>query len=235
MKIIILVIISVSYLLAHDAEKEGIEWKQYYRFGVVHSIELNNGIAGYYRLKRITKNTFKDIRFFGHYFKQNSEIKIRQKSSRRFLTFKKIYSFNTLIYEKNTAIDIDLRYQYSQGLGLFINKNKSGNQTLEIGISFDHEDYLNTKQRKTYTKFGCSVDQNINNISSKFEIDYFYNINTIKSGSTLSRFQVLGELQWIFTDNIGAIVGLTWDIQKNNPGPSIFSTISITNPLDWIF
>ena len=235
MRFVTLVFIFASFLYSHELEIKSITWKQYYRGGIVYSKKSKNGYAGYFRLKRITKNTFKDIRLFGHIFPDDVEIRIRQKSSRKFLSFDKIYSFNTLIYEKNTILDIGLRYQYNQGLGLLLKKNKSGNQTFEIGIALDNEDYINTKQRKTYAKTGLSIDYHINVFSTKFEIDYFYHLNKLYSDPSLSRFQILGELQWIITKNFGAMIGFTLDVQQKNSSPSAFFTISIADNLDWKF
>ena len=80
----------MSCALSHDLSKEQLEWKQYYRIGSVFSASSDPGISGYSRLKRTTKYTFRDIRFFGHFFNKDTEIRIRQKSSRRFLTFESI-------------------------------------------------------------------------------------------------------------------------------------------------
>ena len=103
-----------------------------------------------------------DLRFFGHFFENDSEIRIRQKSSRQFLSFENTYVFNTLIYEKNTMLNIDLRYHYNQGLGLLLKKSEKGNITTEFGVAFDNSDYLNTEQKTTYLRVGGSIDHSIN-------------------------------------------------------------------------
>tara|TARA_B100000519_G_scaffold10089_1_gene7903 strand:- start:95 stop:802 length:708 start_codon:yes stop_codon:yes gene_type:complete len=223
----------VSCALPHDLSKEQLEWKQYYRIGSVFSASSDAGISGYGRLKRTTKYTFRDIRFFGHFFNKDTEIRIRQKSSRRFLTFESIYSFNTLLYEKNTILNVNLRYHYNQGLGWFIQRSKSGNMTLEAGVAFDNSDYLNNQQKTTYGRGGLSFDRTMRSLSTKFEIDYYYQISQIVDSSSLSRIQILSELQWAVNSRFGLMGGFTWDIQKGDSDPSIFLTISLSDPLNW--
>ena len=197
------------------------------------SASSDAGISGYGRLKRTTKYTFKDIRFFGHFFNKDTEIRIRQKSSRRFLTFESIYSFNTLLYEKNTILNVNLRYHYNQGLGWFIQRSKSGNMTLEAGVAFDNSDYLNNQQKTTYGRGGLSFDRTMRSLSTKFEIDYYYQISQIVDSSSLSRIQILNELQWAVNSRFGLMGGFTWDIQEGDSDPSIFLTISFIDPLNW--
>tara|TARA_B100001250_G_scaffold37770_1_gene30170 strand:- start:264 stop:971 length:708 start_codon:yes stop_codon:yes gene_type:complete len=223
----------VSCVLSHDPNKEQLEWKQYYRIGSVFSASSNAGVSGYGRLKRTTKYTFRDIRFFGHFFNKDTEIRIRQKSSRQFLTFDSIYSFNTLLYEKNTILNVNLRYHYNQGLGWFMQRSKSGNMTLETGVAFDNSDYLNNQQKTTYGRGGLSFDRTMRSLSTKFEIDYYYQISEIVASSSLSRIQVLSELQWAVNSRIGLMGGFTWDIQEEDSDPSIFLTISFIDPLNW--
>ena len=223
----------VSCALSHDPNKEQLEWKQYYRIGSVFSASSNAGVSGYGRLKRTTKYTFKDIRFFGHFFNKDTEIKIRQKSSRQFLTFDSIYSFNTLLYEKNTILNVNLRYHYNQGVGWFMQRSKSGNMTLETGVAFDNSDYLNNQQKTTYGRGGLSFDRTMRSLSTKFEIDYYYQISEIVASSSLSRIQVLSELQWAVNSRFGLMGGFTWDIQEEDSDPSIFLTISFIDPLNW--
>ena len=231
----IVFLLIVPCLFAHDPEKERLEWAQYYRMGPVYSETSTTGIAGYARLKRTTAYTFKDIRFFGHFFQTDTEIRIRQKSSRRFLSIDRFYSFNTLIYEKNTFLNVDLRYHVNQGIGWFMRNSESGNMTLEMGLAFDNSDFLNTEKKTSYARGGYSVDYNINLFSTKFEIDYFYQVSEVIGSTSLSRVQILGELKWPFGNNCGMITGFTQDIQKNKSDPSIFLTVSVTQPINWSF
>ena len=231
----IVFLLIIPCLFAHDPDKERMDWAQYYRVGAVYSETSTTGIAGYARLKRTTAYTFKDIRFFGHFFQTDTEKRIRQKSSRRFLSIDRFYSFNTLIYEKNTFLNVDLRYHFNQGIGWFMRNAESGNMTLEMGVAFDNSDFLNTEQKTSYARGGYSVDYNMNLFSTKFEIDYFYQLSKVVGPSSLSRFQILGEFQWPFGKKWGVITGFTHDIQKNKSDPSIFLTVSVTQPLNWSF
>ena len=154
---IVLLALTLNSLYSHDLGKDDLDWKQYYRLGSVYSEASDIGYTGYGRLKRTTSLTFRDIRFFGHFFKKDSEIRLRHKYSRRFLTLGKIYSYSTLIYEKNTNLNVNLRYHLNQGLGYFIRKSNSGNMTVEVGVAFDNSDYLNTEQKTTYIRGGLSL------------------------------------------------------------------------------
>ena len=75
------------------------------------------------------------------------------------MSFDWLYSFNTLIYEKNTFIDVNLRYHFNQGFGWLIRNSESGNMTAELGIAFDNSDYLNTKQKTSYARSGFTADK----------------------------------------------------------------------------
>lgn len=233
MKICWGILLAISFITAHDPNKENIQWTQHYRLGSVYSKTSTSGIAGYARLKRTTENTFNDIRLFTHIFLKDSEVKIRNKSSRRFLSLNELYSFNTLMYEKNTIIDVDLRYHYNQGLGYILRSTDKGNITMETGFAFDNSDYLNTQQKTTYIRGATSIDQDIINLSLKFEIDYYYQVNENIDKVDLSRFQILAESQRNLKKRIGIITGFTCDIHDNEPNYSFFLTISFSDPIGW--
>ena len=201
--------------------------------GTVSSENSQLGIAGYLRLKRTTETTFKDIRLFSHLYKNNTELKLRYKSSQRFLSFRSLYSFNTLYYEKNSILGVNLRYHLNQGLGLIVNENTFGNATIEAGAAFDNSDYLNTEQKTTYARSAISFDRKFQIISTKVEIDYFYQISEIYDNTNLSRLELLNEYEWSFSKHLGLIAGFTWTIQNNNKPPSYFITISYKDPLSW--
>ena len=222
-----------SLAIGHDSTKDNLKWKQYFRMGTVSSENSQLGIAGYLRLKRTTEITFKDIRIFSHLYKSNTESKLRYKSSQRFLSFRSLYSFNTLYYEKNSILGINLRYHLNQGLGLIVNENTFGNATIEAGAAFDNSDYLNTEQKTTYARTAISFDRKFKIISTKVEIDYFYQISEIYDNTNLSRLELLNECEWSFSKHLGLIAGFTWTIQNNNKPPSYFITISYKDPLSW--
>ena len=107
--------------------------------------------------------------------------------------------------------------------------------TVELGVAFDNSDYLNAEQKTTYLRGAYSIDHRLKSFSGKFEVDYFYQISALELRSSLSRFQVVSEFEWLINKSFGIISGFTWDIQDENSSPSTFLTISITRPIDWNF
>tara|TARA_Y100000816_G_scaffold174551_1_gene125605 strand:+ start:3178 stop:3891 length:714 start_codon:yes stop_codon:yes gene_type:complete len=237
MKKSIVIVIIVAATNAHEPDKDDLEWTQYYRLGSVQAWDKDWGYSVYSRLKRTTVSTFRDLRFFGHFFGNDEEIRLRQKSSRNFLSLDRVYSFNTLIYEKNTELDINLRYHYNYGLGYFLQKNKIGNKTLELGVAFENSDYLNTEQKTAYLRAGCSLDHKIYNLSTKFEIDYFHQMSSIDLNLSppLSRFQALVEIGWPINNYVDVISGMTIDIHEYRASPSFFTTASFKKNISWSF
>jgi len=188
--------IFLTIIFAHEPEVDQAVWGNYYRMGGVSVGTENMGIASYGRLKRATSKTFQDIRFYGHFFKEDQEIRIRQKTSRRYMSFDGLYSFSTLVYEKNTLINVDLRYHYNQGIGLLIRNSESDNITVELGIAFDNSDYLNTEQKTSYARGGFTSDQSWGKLETKFELDYFHQVSKQVEETNLSRIQLVGEIQY---------------------------------------
>ena len=137
------------------------------------------------------------------------------------------------MYEKNTIIDVDLRYHYNQGLGYILKSTDKGNITMETGFAFDNSDYLNTQQKTTYIRGATSIDQDIINLSLKFEIDYYYQVNESIDKADLSRFQILAESQWNLKKRIGIITGFTCDAHNKEPSYAFFLTISFCDPINW--
>ena len=220
-------------IFAHNPNAELPDWKQYTRLGIVNSGMEYPGVATYLRLKRTTSYTFQDIRIYGHYFKDNQEIRVRQKTSRRFV------SFDTLIYEKNTFIDVNLRYHFNQGFGWLIRNSESGNMTAELGIAFDNSNYLNTKQKTSYARGGFTADNKMGKYETKIEVDYFHQVSKLVDNTDLSRIQLVAEAQWSIKKGVAFIIGFTEDLLKDesfNIGtPSVFLTFSIKRPLNWTF
>lgn len=73
MKVCWAILLAISFITAHDPNKENIQWTQYYRIGSVYSKTPTNGIAGYAGIKRTTENSFNDIRLFTHIFQIPAE------------------------------------------------------------------------------------------------------------------------------------------------------------------
>ena len=230
---LIISIYNISH--AHNPAKENLNWKNYFRIGAVHSQFSAIGFTAYGRLKRTTNQTFRDIRFFGHFYKNDTEIRLRHKYSRRLLSLDRLYSFNTLIYQKNTMLNINLRYHLNQGIGWLLNSNEAGNMTIETGIAFDNSDYLNDQQKTTFLRTGFSIDKKIRLLSGKFEVDYFHQLNQKTLDRTESRIQILGEFSWKVNEVIEILSGITSDIYEDKSNPSFFLTMAFTKPLDWNF
>ena len=66
---LLLFIITISFSYSHDLDKENLDWRQYYRLGSVYSESSDIGHSWYGRLKRTTSFTFRDVRFFGNFYK----------------------------------------------------------------------------------------------------------------------------------------------------------------------
>ena len=131
-----------SFLLAHNPNAENIEWKDYARFGGVSRGAVKNqiGFSTYYRIKRVSYNTFRDIRFYGHFFDGSPDLRIRTKSSNRYDFNPRLYHFTTYVYHKSGK---NLRYHFNQGIGTLSQKKiENGNMTFEIGWAYDKSDYI---------------------------------------------------------------------------------------------
>ena len=232
-------IIFVSLVFGHNPDAELPNWKQYFRLGAVQTEASSPGLASYIRLNRTTPYIFQDVRFYGYFFKDNQEIRVRQKTSRRFMSFDWLYSFNTLIYEKNTFIDVNLRYHFNQGLGWLIRNSALGNMTAELGIAFDNSDYLNTKQKTSYARGGFTADRKMGNYETKIEVDYFHQVSKLVDNTDLSRIQLVAEAQWSIKKGVAFIIGFTEDLLKdesfNIETPSVFLTFAFKRPLNWTF
>ncbi|MBT3502126.1 MAG: DUF481 domain-containing protein [Candidatus Marinimicrobia bacterium] len=230
-------IIFFSVILAHDSESENIGWRQYSRLGIVRASSNSVGLASYARLKRTTSYTFHDFRFYGHFFDQNQEIKIRQKTSRRFMSIERLYTFNTLIYEKNTFIDVNLRYHFNQGFGWLFQNSDTGNMTLEMGFAFDNSDYLNSVQKTSYAKTGFTSDRDFTRFKTKIEINYFHQVSKLVNNIDFSRMQLVGEIQLAIQNKIAVIFGLTQDLSTGesytDETASVFFTLAYNQPLEW--
>ncbi len=229
--------ICFSFLYAHDPLAIKPKWTYYTRLGVVEARLESRGIATYGRLKRITGHLFRDIRFYGHFFKKDADFRIRQKTSRRVLKIPQLYSYNTLIYQRNTLVDVNLRYHYNQGLGWLIQKSEKGNMTIEAGIAFDNSNYLNTLQKTSYLKTGFTWDKDLPKFSTKLEMDYYHQFSEIIDYTELTRFQFVGEIQWHLKNNISFISGFTHEYpihqSFNFETASLFITLAINNLLPW--
>ena len=199
------VFLTLSFLLAHNPESENIKWKDYARLGGVNNGTISQtGIATYYRIKRVTDNTFRDIRFFGHFFDVSSDLRIRTKSSNKYDFNPSLYHFNTYVYHKSGE---NLRYHFNQGIGTFFNKASTGNSTFEIGWAYDKSDYLESDEKTTYIKGAGTLDKDWDKIQTKLEVEYFHQISE-QLKFDLSRFQTILELQYRPNKKWGITIGV---------------------------
>ena len=220
--------------MGHDPELESVEWKQYYRIGLVQSNLFNSGLKGFSRLKRTTLKTFKDLRFYIHNYDKETEIRTRYKSSRRFMKYDDIYFFSTIVYEKNTIANGNLRYLYNQGIGHFITDKNNYNLTYELGLAYDNSDYLNSQVRTSFLKNSISLDVFSRNIKGKLEVDHFNQISEKIHNESLSRLQILGEFQLSINNLFDIVIGSFQEYQnKKIIHNSISMAFSISKPINW--
>ena len=224
----------VSCAYGHDPEAESVEWKQYYRIGIVQSNLFNSGLKSFGRLKRTTLKTFKDLRLYIHNYDKETEIRTRYKSSRRFMKYDDIYFFNTIVYEKNTIANGNLRYFYNQGIGYFILNKNNYNLTYELGPAFDNSDYLNSQIRTSFLKNSFSFDVFLRNIKGSLEVDHFNQISEEINKESLSRLQMLGEFQLSINSLFNIIIASFQEYQnKKIIHNSISIAFSIAKPINW--
>ena len=220
--------------MGHDPELESVEWRQYYRIGLVQSNLFNSGLKGFSRLKRTTLKTFKDLRFYIHNYDKETEIRTRYKSSRRFMKYDDIYFFSTIVYEKNTVANGNLRYLYNQGVGHFIADKNNYNLTYELGLAYDNSDYLNSQIRTSFLKNSISLDVFSRNIKGKLEVDHFNQISDKIHNKSLSRLQILGEFQLSINNLFDIVIGSFQEYQnKKIIHNSISMAFSISKPINW--
>ena len=199
------VFFTLSFLVAHNPERENIKWQDYARLGGVNNTTINQtGITTYYRIKRITDNTFRDVRFFGHFFDLSSDLRIRTKSSNKYDFNPNLYHFTTYVYDKSGE---NLRYHFNQGMGTIFNNASNGNKTFEIGWAYDKSDYLESDEKTTYIKGAGTLDKDWDKIQTKLEVEYFHQISE-QLEFDLSRFQTILELQYHPNKKWGITLGI---------------------------
>ena len=233
-----ILLIFLSILWGHDPQADAPQWTAYTRGGFVNVSNNNSGAATYFRLKRTTSYTFRDVRFYAHLFGSDQDIRFRQKSSRIFVSLPWLYNFTAVSYQRNTLVDIALRYHYNQGLGMLIRNTDSGNMTTEMGMAYDMSDYLEDTRKTSYLKLAFTHDQDFRYISTKLELDYYFQISDINVYD-LSRFQAMGELQWKFYHNLKLIGGVYQELPAdgtyNNQNALLYITLSWSKRLQWSY
>ena len=229
--------VTIAVLWAHDPEADSPHWKTYLRGGLVNIDQNSLGLATYFRIKRTTNFTFGDVRLYAHIFETDQDIRVRYKSSRIPIRLPWLYNFTTVSYQRNTLVDVKLRYHYNQGLGWFIRKTDSGNMTAEMGIAYDMSDYLEDTRKTTYLKSAFTYDKSVRNIDAKFELDYFYQISDEVNEKNQSRFQILGELYWNIYQNLKLIGGMYQELPSdksyNEQRVLLYFALGFNKPLEW--
>tara|TARA_S200000501_G_scaffold67635_2_gene59157 strand:- start:40735 stop:41448 length:714 start_codon:yes stop_codon:yes gene_type:complete len=225
----------INILFAHDPKLDTPEWTSYSRVGYVNVID-NSGLATYTRVKRTTNYSFRDLRLYANIFEKEQDIRLRQKSSRIFITIPWIYNFTTISYQRNTLVDISLRYHYNQGIGFFFKKREQNNTTIELGMAYDMSDYLNDTRRTSYAKLSLKNDKSFRKMSSKIEINYFQQITDVNTYN-LSRFQTMIEVYIKTINNFNLIVGGYQEFPRkqnfNNKNTLYYFTINWKRTLEW--
>tara|TARA_B100001996_G_scaffold117115_1_gene88682 strand:+ start:2774 stop:3490 length:717 start_codon:yes stop_codon:yes gene_type:complete len=221
----------------HNIKNDTLNWNFYSRVGAVNTIN-NYGLASYLRLKRTTNHNFRDVRFYTNIFGSNQDIRLRHKSSKISFNLPWFYHFNTVAYQKNSLIDINLRYHYNQGFGYLLKRNNK-NITLEIGIAYDVSDYLENTLKTSYAKSAFTYDQNFKNVSTKLEIERFSQISDEIDNTNLSRYQLMLELNWNFYKRISIISGIyqeasTSNLYTQNNRLISYLTLAFKSPLKWM-
>ena len=164
-----------SNLFSHSVE-DPPKWKKYYRASYIINESQDYGLGGYFRLKRTTKHTFKDLRVFLHFIEGESYKKIRYKDSSKFREWDRFYNYTTISIDQNSKIGVDIRYHGNQGFGIFVKDFEKGHVNAELALAYDISDYLNTSEKTSYIKSGIYWDYNFIDYEIKLEIENYHQI-----------------------------------------------------------
>ncbi len=218
-------ILLLTLLPAEENTENAAKWSQYARSGLTHDQNVNGGHI-YFRIKRTTSNTFRDLRMFGYGLGGDSYIYLRYKSSLKYSHFGRLYNFTTVSYQKNTRAELNLRYHFNQGLGFFLSKYKNGHINAELGHAYDMSDYLNDTRKTSYLKSGFYWDHSIQNVSIKLDAEWFKQISEIVEAA-LSRFQFFSELSYPVNNHFALIIGFEQDYytENNNHAQSYYISL----------
>ena len=217
----------------HDVTDDFIKWKSYFRLS---TISENNqyGLGSYYRIKRNTKFTFKDLRLFAHQITSGDNFfKLRYKDSKKFIKFQNLYNFTIISFAQNEKIGLKIRSHGSQGVGYFLFSYPYGHINTEVSFSYDMMDHLNDTKKTSYIKMGLFWDNSFSILESKFEFESIYQISDVVDND-LSRIEVLFELYYKLLDNLNIIVGYEIEdyINQNERGYSYFISIGYKRALN---
>ena len=224
-KIYFIITLLASFLFSHQIE-DSPEWKKYYRASYIVNENQDYGLGGYFRVKRTTKNTFKDLRVFLHFIEGESYKKIRYKDSSKFRNWNQFYNYTTVAIDQNSKIGVDLRYHGNQGIGLFVRNLKNGHINTEVGLAYDISDYLNDSAKTSYFKTGIYWDQRFNNYEIKLEVKNYEQITDVLT-EDLSRTEILFEAHFPIQGNLSVILGYEYE-DFNNSNNNINSSVYLS-------
>ncbi len=226
-----------SVLFAHEIDEGMPKWKHYYRCGLIQSEDNARGMGGYFRIKRNTNYTFKDLRLFAHYISSSdSYVKLRYKNSTKFVKFSQFYNFTVVSFDQNKKVGLNIRSQGSQGAGVFLLDYAFGHINTELSYSYDMMDHLNDTRKSSYLKGGIFWDNELPFIESKLEIEYIYQISDSEQQNDLSRTEVLFEVFFPVTSNLNIIGGYEREeFWHQDAGYSLFVSLGYNTPLNWKF
>ena len=206
-------LVALSFLFAHDPDNEKIVIDDFIRIGLVSNAEIEqNGLGSFYRLKRVTNNTFRDLKMYAHFFDSRSELKMRVKSSNKYDFNSNLYHFTTYSYHKSGN---NLRYHFNQGVGFLLRNTKKGNFTSEVGWAYDKSDFIDSDEKTTYIKSAISLDQNFEKLKIKLELEYYDQISEILVFD-LSRFETNLEIQYKLNKYWDAVFSLDREVYTEN-------------------
>ena len=202
-------LVALSFLFAHDPNNQKIILDDFIRIGFVSNVQIEqNGLGSHYRLKRITKNTFRDLKMYAHFFDSLSEIKMRIKSSNKYDFNPNLYHFTTYNYHKSGN---NLRYHFNQGVGALLKNSQKGNFTSEIGWAYDKSDFIDSDEKTTYLKSAVSFDRNFEKLKMKLELEYYHQISELLIVD-LSRFETNLEFQYKINKYWDAVFSLDREV-----------------------
>ncbi len=209
-------------------------WKKYFRTSYIVNESHDYGLGGYFRVKRTTRYTFKDLRVYLHFIEGESYKKIRYKDSSKFREWESFYNYTTVSIDQNSKIGVNLRYHGNQGVGLFVKDFKNGHINTEIGLAYDISDYLNDSAKTSYFKSGIYWDQKFTDYEVKFEIENYKQITDVIIDD-LSRTEILLEIYFPIQNNLRVILGYEYEdfnSSINSINSSIFLSIAYYDVLN---
>ena len=196
----------VSTLLSQEQAENLPKWTHYTRAGTA---QLNEwGGLGFYRIKRVKKTTFHDVRILGISGAGESLLTGRFKSSQKYEAFPKLYRFSVASLRKSSASGLNIRYHYNQGFGAFIFNLPSTHLTTETALAYDMSDYLNDTRKTSYLKGALFWDIDIARTSLALDFEYFHQISDPMLGQPVqSRYELSAELNVHILKDVYLILG----------------------------